>query len=46
MRWTWDPNKNEANKRKHGISFETAERVFGDPLYKTEANPYPYEERF
>ncbi len=46
MRWTWDPNKNEANKRKHGISFETAERVFGDILYKTEANPYPYEERF
>ena len=24
MRWTWDPDKDEDNKRKHGISFETA----------------------
>ena len=22
--YTWDPKKNEANKRKHGISFEEA----------------------
>ena len=26
----WDENKNEINKRKHGISFETAALVFAD----------------
>jgi hypothetical protein len=30
--WTWDPEKSRANKRKHGISFETAQLVFDDPL--------------
>ncbi len=43
---TWDPDKNDANKRKHKISFEIAERVFDDPLYITHNDPYPYEERF
>ena len=28
---TWDPNKAAANKRDHGISFETAQYVFADP---------------
>jgi uncharacterized DUF497 family protein len=27
----WDPNKNESNKAKHGLSFETAVLVFQDP---------------
>ena len=27
----WDSIKNEANKKKHGISFENAIRVFNDP---------------
>lgn len=26
----WDDRKNEINKRKHGISFETAAHVFED----------------
>ena len=26
----WDDKKNEINKRKHGISFETAALVFAD----------------
>ena len=30
-RIVWDDNKNETNKRKHGISFETASYVFADP---------------
>ena len=46
MRWEWDPDKDEANKRKHKISFETAVLVFRDPLFMTEINSYPYEERF
>lgn len=30
MIFEWDENKNEINKRKHGISFETAKFVFED----------------
>jgi uncharacterized DUF497 family protein len=29
-RIVWDENKNTENKRKHGISFETARFVFAD----------------
>ena len=31
MRFEWDPNKSRANRRKHGVSFETARLVFEDP---------------
>jgi uncharacterized protein len=31
MVFAWDENKNRINRRKHGISFETAARVFEDP---------------
>jgi uncharacterized DUF497 family protein len=30
-RFEWDPAKAVANLRKHGLSFETAIRVFADP---------------
>lgn len=30
LSFEWDPNKNEINKRKHGLSFETAKEVFYD----------------
>jgi uncharacterized DUF497 family protein len=30
-RIVWDEAKNADNKRKHGISFETAQYVFADP---------------
>lgn len=30
MRFEWDPEKNEINMRKHGISFPYATRVFDD----------------
>jgi len=29
-RFEWDPAKATANQRKHGVSFETATRVFAD----------------
>ncbi len=28
----WDPEKARSNVRKHGVSFEEASTVFGDPL--------------
>src|ERR1039457_3190055 len=31
MIFAWDENKNRINRRKHGVSFETAARVFEDP---------------
>ena len=30
MKFEWDPDKNEANILKHGVSFEEAETVFDD----------------
>jgi uncharacterized protein len=32
-RFEWDENKNRANQRKHGVSFEAAAQVFFDPLH-------------
>ena len=31
MVFAWDEAKNRVNRRKHGISFELAVRVFEDP---------------
>jgi uncharacterized DUF497 family protein len=31
LRFTWDAQKNRINRRKHGISFETALLAFDDP---------------
>jgi len=30
LRFEWDPRKNAANQRKHGVSFEEATTVFSD----------------
>lgn len=32
MTFEWDAGKAKANLRKHGVSFEEAKTVFGDPL--------------
>lgn len=32
MTFEWDEAKNRANIRKHGVSFETARRIFGGPV--------------
>jgi uncharacterized DUF497 family protein len=32
MRFEWDPKKDVGNLKKHGIAFEMAQLVFGDPL--------------
>ena len=34
MLFEWDEHKNRENKRKHGITFEEAVRVFADPNLK------------
>jgi len=39
MRFTWDPTKAASNLRKHGVSFEEALTVFGDPLARIHDDP-------
>jgi len=39
MEFEWDPDKSEANIKKHGISFHEASTVFGDPLALTFNDP-------
>ena len=39
MNFEWDPEKAAANQTKHGISFEEAATVFGDPLSATYYDP-------
>ena len=46
MLWTWDPTKDRINRRKHGISFETAQLVFRDEDFITDEDPDPEEERW
>src|SRR4051812_48242676 len=36
VRFEWDLDKAEANRRKHKVSFETALRVFADPFALSE----------
>ena len=45
MQWIWDPEKNDENRRKHSISFETARLVFDDPLHISIEDPYEDEPR-
>ena len=35
MRFEWDPGEARANWEKHGITFDEATTVFGDPLALT-----------
>jgi uncharacterized protein len=40
MRFSWNPKKAASSLNKHGISFEEAATVFGDPLSDTFPDPY------
>ena len=42
----WDQEKDEANRRRHGIRFEAAQTVFDDPMAVLFEDPYPYEQRW
>ena len=39
MQFTWDPAKAEQNLLTHGVSFQEATTVFGDPLAGTIPDP-------
>ena len=44
--WTWDPDKNRENIRKHRIRFETAMLAFLDPNRVMEEDYFPAEQRW
>lgn len=48
MEFEWDPRKAAKNLRAHGVSFDEAATVFGDPLGVTAPDPdhSQGEERF
>ncbi|HVB88134.1 MAG TPA: BrnT family toxin [Candidatus Dormibacteraeota bacterium] len=39
MNFEWDPRKAAQNLRKHGVSFQEAATIFGDPLSVTYQDP-------
>ena len=39
LEFEWDPEKEESNLRKHGVSFHEGATVFGDPLSWTFPDP-------
>ena len=44
MRFTWDPAKNAANLRRHGIGFQDAARIFRGPTVERTDDRYDYGE--
>ena len=44
LTFEWDAVKAQENLRKHGVSFEEASTVFGDPLSLTIEDPLHSEE--
>lgn len=46
MRWTWNPAKERANRRRHGLGFDTASLVFDDPLALSRPDDHSGEERW
>jgi uncharacterized DUF497 family protein len=46
MDWVWDDGKSRANRRKHGVSFETAVLVFDDPLVAGRPDPHSDGDRW
>jgi uncharacterized protein len=39
LEFAWDPQKAEANRQKHGVSFDEATTIFTDPLSLTISDP-------
>jgi len=44
VRFTWDPNKNAINARRHGIALEDAQRIFHGPTVEREDDRFDYGE--
>jgi len=45
LRFTWDPEKAKANRRKHGVSFVEAMAIFADPFHIVVENDFIEDEQ-
>ena len=46
MLWVWTKDKNRTNKLDHGLSFESAQLVFDDPLAVSRQDSHPDGDRW
>ena len=46
VKFQWDPEKAERNLRVHGVTFEDASSVFGDPLAASMPDPLHSEDEW
>lgn len=46
MLWTWDPDKDEINRRKHRLPLSIAEVALADPLALSRQDPHPDGDRW
>ena len=48
FKFEWDEDKNKANQRKHGISFNEAAQIFDDDdaIYRPDLENSKHEDRF
>jgi len=44
MRFTWDPEKNRINVRRHGLAFQDAARIFEGPTLEKVDDRFDYGE--
>ncbi len=44
MRFTWSPEKNRANVKRHGIAFQDAARIFDGPTLEKVDDRFDYGE--
>jgi uncharacterized DUF497 family protein len=46
VRWIWSSEKDRLNRHAHGLSFETAQLVFNDPLAISRVDSHPDGDRW
>ena len=46
MLWTWDPDKDEINRRKHRLPLSIGEVALADPLALSRPDPHPDGDRW
>lgn len=46
MHWTWDPEKDAINRRKHGLRLSIGEVALADPLALTFPDDHPDGDRW
>ena len=46
MRWTWDPDKDAINRRRHKLPLSIGEVALTDPLALSQPGPHPDGDRW